>query len=283
MLVSQNIINHIDDIVERAYIDFTYLLVGDEFFTTDQKRMIESLGLIVGRKPLIELLYTLVRQRSHPNYKDDRTLQQLLDDLGLRELMPITSDSQQYTLDHAKRIMYETLDQTKIQFARKLKQVILQANNEYKNYISLNPPKNVEFGELKRYEATEDLLKKLEKPFTQTQSEFVRDFTVNMTDTINNSVVDNVAVTAGAAGLALATMKVYKKVINDGSLCPWCSSFYTNPDGTPKVYNMLKLAANGSNAGKPKSLWKPVIGSTHPRCRCELKYLLPGQKPIDTE
>lgn len=53
--------------------------------------------------------------------------------------------------------------------------------------------------------------------------------------------------------------------------CEWCHHFYLNNDGTPKVYKLAELQNNGTNIGKPKQAWKPVLGPTHIRCRCQLE------------
>ena len=54
--------------------------------------------------------------------------------------------------------------------------------------------------------------------------------------------------------------------------CHWCNKAYNNDDGTPKIYKLSELQANGSNLGLPKGAWKPVIGAHHFRCRCQLFF-----------
>lgn len=59
---------------------------------------------------------------------------------------------------------------------------------------------------------------------------------------------------------------VYRQTQADS--CPYCSDFYNGPDGHPRIFKLAVLEANGTNAGKSKSSWGPVIGATHPHCRC---------------
>ena len=71
--------------------------------------------------------------------------------------------------------------------------------------------------------------------------------------------------------------QVYKHVFDQA--CETCVKLYlTNGLGSqPKVFKIDTLIANGSNIGRKKHDWKPVIGSTHPWCRCELESLPVGE------
>jgi hypothetical protein len=62
--------------------------------------------------------------------------------------------------------------------------------------------------------------------------------------------------------------------------CKHCIRLYlSNGVGSaPKVFRLSELQANGSNVGRKVADWKPVVGPTHPFCRCTL-----GQRPPGTE
>lgn len=91
-------------------------------------------------------------------------------------------------------------------------------------------------------------------------------------------IVDYVSHTAYDEGRALAIQKrngdsdplVWKKVF--GSACKHCIRLYhTKGLGSkPKVFKLSELIANGTNIGRKVDEWKPVVGSTHPHCRCTL-------------
>lgn len=64
--------------------------------------------------------------------------------------------------------------------------------------------------------------------------------------------------------------------------CRYCKMLYLK-GGRPRIFRLSTLVTNGSNvgrkAGRPssgKTEWKPVIGSTHPACQCELHELPDG-------
>lgn len=62
--------------------------------------------------------------------------------------------------------------------------------------------------------------------------------------------------------------RVYKLCRADA--CTRCTEAYQNPDGTPKIFTIGELRANGTNVGRKPSEWKPVIGCMHPYCKCTL-------------
>jgi hypothetical protein len=66
--------------------------------------------------------------------------------------------------------------------------------------------------------------------------------------------------------------EVYKEVYKGA--CRFCIKFYTtNGIGSPpKIFKLNELIANGTNAGKKQSDWKPVLYAVHPFCRCLIRY-----------
>ena len=63
---------------------------------------------------------------------------------------------------------------------------------------------------------------------------------------------------------------VWKRVYE--SACKNCIKLYlTNGMGSePIVFKLSELRANGTNIGRKVDQWLPVVGSTHPFCRCSL-------------
>jgi hypothetical protein len=70
------------------------------------------------------------------------------------------------------------------------------------------------------------------------------------------------------------TAKVYKRVHKDA--CKHCKKLYliNTKTNEPKIFLLKTLLDNGTNIGVPAKDWKPVIGATHPWCRCDLEYVM---------
>lgn len=71
---------------------------------------------------------------------------------------------------------------------------------------------------------------------------------------------------------------IYKDVY--AGACKHCIRLYlTGGIGSePIIFKASELIANGDNIGRKTSQWKPVIGSTHPYCRCTSNHLPDGYK-----
>lgn len=60
--------------------------------------------------------------------------------------------------------------------------------------------------------------------------------------------------------------------------CKHCNRLHlTNgPGSAPRVFKLSELEENGSNVGRKAAEWKPVVGTVHPWCACELVHVPPG-------
>lgn len=273
MLTSTQILNNIDEIVERAYLDFTFDLIGEEFLTDEQKIQVESLGLIVGRRPLIETLYILARQRATPGYREDKTLNQVLSDIARTGVLPVINDESQYTIDHAKADIDESLSAAKEKLKKDIKRQILTANTDHKEELTLDTTPSVPARIDTARKNANSLLKNLTYGAIGlgVVSTFNRDFTTALTNTMNSAAVDEIRTQAMQSGLMPGGTQVYKQIVDDNRTSPECRELHTWPDGTPRVYPLAQVQGNGTNIGKPRSQWRIVVGGTHPNCRCTMK------------
>lgn len=57
--------------------------------------------------------------------------------------------------------------------------------------------------------------------------------------------------------------------------CPKCMELYTD-GGTPKIFRLSQLRANGSNVGRKQAAWKPTLEAIHPWCACVLVRIPDG-------
>lgn len=274
MLVSSRIFNEIDSIIDRMYTTFAYRLTGAEFLTDAQKTQVEALGIIVGDMPLIELLYLLVRQRDLPGYKKDKALNELLEEISRTGVLPSTNRASQYTIEHAKQRTVEAVNQSAELFKRAVKDEILKANSNFKEQQIIQPVLPVNEERARVEESSNKLLDTLKSAaFIGTVVyTFRREFTDMMTTLIDSATIDSMKTPIpGIRNQEVGDPLVYKQVVNDDRLSPECKRLHTHEDGTPRIYKLSELIANGSNDGKPRSAWRAVIGGTHPNCRCTLR------------
>lgn len=270
MLIANDVIKNIDSIVERSYVDFTYDIIGDEFLTDEQKIQLESLGMIVGRRPLIELLYILVRQRSHQRYRKDESVQNLIQQIADSGVLPPLSERERSTIDNAKASMDEVVETAKKKVKSRVTNKIVEVNRRERDFQISGLPDSLERKEKRHSRLLNVAVIGIGAAIKDAHKDFLKGWTTQLTNFINESVADS-AMAASSSGKSRDVL-VYKNIVGAGT-CKWCRDFYVGTDGKPKVYKLSQLLKNGSNYGKPKSQWKPTVGSTHPRCRCELFYV----------
>lgn len=275
MLTGRELYTNIDSIVERAYLGFMFMLVGADMMTDEQKRQVEALGLIIGTKPLIELLYILIRNRPTEGYAKDSTLNRLLDQVASTGILPILNDAQQATLDVGRSAIMDSIESTKQEVKKQIRQQVIDVNRQHRQHVAVKRIENVKQVNDRKDDLKGKLLKLLPAILMTAQDSFERSFSSALTDTINDVAVDSATAESLFTGVPPASTIVYKKTVDDTSRCSWCRKFYVHPDGSPILYTLEELQANGSNYGRPKSEWKPVLGKTHPRCRCQLFHRKP--------
>lgn len=278
-LVGLDILRSIEDLIDRAYTDFTFQLLGADFLTENQKTQVEALGLLIGNRPLIELLYLLVRQINSPNYRKDKTLGILLDQIAMTDVLPHLRDTDKYTVDHGKASVNEAILASQHELKKQIKSEVLKINTEHKEKQSIQPLTNIHAHRELAEQSSNKLLKGLAYAAVGAMAFrlFRRDFTSSMTQLINSTVVDQLtnplvqAISSTQDTPQGTDPLVWKQVVKDDRLSPECRRLHAHEDWSPKLYRLSQLVANGTNVGRAKSQWKAVIGGTHPNCRCTLR------------
>ena len=108
------------------------------------------------------------------------------------------------------------------------------------------------------------LVSALKKQAGDFSSKWDRTATTEMTKIINASMADTIV--ARNKDKTNDEIHCFFHVVHDAKLCPRCHSLYLNSDGTPKIFTMSELIANGSNYGKKQTDWNPNLQTMHPRC-----------------
>lgn len=75
---------------------------------------------------------------------------------------------------------------------------------------------------------------------------------------------------------------VFRRASSDA--CLECKKLYSGRDGvTPKLFVLRELVGNGTNVGRKRSEWRPVVGSTHPWCHCSGVTRMPREEILEDE
>lgn len=271
MLISPEIFDLIDDIVERSYQDFTYQLLGKDFLTKEQQLQVEALGMLVGQRPLLELVYLLVRQRSEERYQTDQTLQSLLAGIFATGILGGLSDVSRATLEMSLQAMDTVIERAKAETKVAIKFQIteynrIEQNSKRRNSNFFTPGPQDDF-------PIPVIMLAIGAALVTVQKNFQRDFTTELTNLTNQAATDYAMDVYGSGAVLSGNVYAMKKVVLDDRTSNHCKTHYLNQDGSPRIYTLAELIANGVNDYRDKSSWKATAGCDHPRCRSQLIIL----------
>lgn len=112
------------------------------------------------------------------------------------------------------------------------------------------------------------------------KNDWTRDWQRLVNTEIENAKLDGEAVTilngqSIYSNQKRGDTKVFRRPSPDA--CPDCKRLYLQSDGmTPVIFKLRDLIKNGTNVGRKRREWKPVIHATHPNCVCTLSVIPDG-------
>lgn len=173
-------------------------------------------------------------------------------------------------VDHAKQFLKDSARTIRDRLVGKVRAAISHASASYR--------KAKVVGKQKMNEARDAGLLRVHAAVQQALQESQRDWGLAVDYAVHDLLQE-----AKAAALVKqqgADPLVYMQSRPD--CCDFCRLFYTTDGKTPRIFNLSELVANGTNvgrkAGRPTHVgpnateWKPVLGPTHVRCRCQLRH-----------
>lgn len=280
MVTSKVVMEIIKKIVERRHKALIISLLGKEMFSRAELNELEKNGIDTSNKTsLMELIYHHNFLNPHgtsgPNSVEDMKSQQSVS--GVKP----QGDAHSYGVDHANEALKTAIDKLKQDVTARLINLVQENNQNYKYNALQNLERTEEMDALVKESTLSKLKQKLRDTTQDVNRDWLRVATTVMSETIGNGSVDRIVTENREKDPD--EIYVYRIVVNDAALCKYCRRFYMDEDGSPKVYKLSTILGNGSNFGKKKDSWLPVVGATHPNERCsqviELKRgwkVLPG-------
>ena len=282
MYLTPKQVNELLELIDVNHLSFATHRISDKYLTTQEKKRLEKFGIST--------------KNVHPTVDDAFKYGMLSEALG--------DDSKHLTYSQIKsKLRSKSFLPLSFRETKVLDQVRYQAYHEIKglgNRISADV--NRYLIESDKYRGTKEgkLMAKQRKKYEDiiqdaaTQTVLDRESVGYMASLIGHKtqdwardldrISDFVLHNAHDTGRAMQIKKshgedamVYKHVFDQA--CKTCVRLYlTKGMGSqPTVFKINDLISNGTNIGRKQADWKPVIGSTHPWCRCEMESLPKGE------
>lgn len=246
--------------------------IGKEFgldFLTDQDiERLESIGINVGElySPAADTIFTsfnlgllseAVGMATHAI-----TYDQLRDYIKGGNYIPLT-EREKLVLNNIKRQAFNDVKAINGKIFQDVNQILIDNSIEGQQEFLAE--------ELREGTAKKESIRKIANRIAEKTGDWSRNF-----DRIIEYASNTALETAKAEMIERSfgeDVFVWKRVYEQA--CKHCIRLYTTEGigSEPRIFTLKELRANGTNIGRKTADWKPVIGSTHPFCRCSLNYV----------
>lgn len=284
MVSSKETIEKIKEIIEKYHNALMITALGTSAIKPSELKMLEEAGIDVSKKAS---MMALAYHHNMLNRDGDPTAPTSVEDMQDQQSAPGVrheGEAHEYAVEHSEENVKNLITKMKQDVSARIEGIIRDNNQSYK----MNALQNLDRTDAADEMVKEATLSQLKRNLRATSSDANRDWSRVVSTEISNiiGIGSTDRIVTDNREKDLDDVYVYRIVKNDAALCKYCRKFYLDSDGSPKVYKLSTLLANGSNYGKKAADWTSVIGATHPRERCsqvlELKpgwEVLPGGKP----
>lgn len=277
MVTSKITIQKIREIIEKHYSRLALSVLGRESLTEEELDQLKQAGIDTSNT---DSLMSLVYYHNFINHPIDGVTPTSSEDMKAQQkvtgLKPV-GEAHDYTVENINDKTKQYIDKLKLNVMTKIEGIVRENNDSYK----MNALQNLDREEMLDELMKESTLGKLKQKLRDTSGDGNRDWTTiavtEMSNAIGIASIDRIVTDNRESDLN--DVYVYRLIVRDAITCKWCRKFYNDTDDSPKLYRLSTLLSNGSNYGKKRDAWEPVIGATHPNERCsQMIELKPGFK-----
>lgn len=273
MFLSQDQINELMKIIESQVTGFVAFNVGSDVLTEDDRTLLQKYGVdvsnIVDENNLMEQSFKLGILSEAIGHKKSQevTYEQMKEYIDSQKYIPFT-ETERAALENVKNQAYSDIKGLGNRIQRDTRHIIIEADRErraeYEDIIQDAAERNV---------ANRETIRNMVSELGHKTGDWNRDFG-RIADYVNHMAFD----TGRSSHIQKQHGKdayVYKDVYPGA--CRHCIRLYlTKGFGSkPRIFKLQTLQANGTNIGRKAKDWRPVVGPTHPWCRCTLAHYDP--------
>lgn len=273
LFLTPNQIEEVLEIIQTHQLKFISNYVGADTLSNSEIKQLEKAGIDVKSLPAISIVenafkFGILSAALEEGISKKLTYNQFKDFLKQTETLKLTSQ-EDFALEQVKTRAYSDIKGLGNKIGTKFQTLLIEQNqakrDEYEKIIKETSKKTII--------TKQSITQMVSELGTQTE-DWSRDFG-RISDFILHSAFDT-----GRAEKILEEYgedsEVYKDVYPHA--CKHCIRLYTTAGvgSEPIIFKVKELLLNGTNIGKKVEDWLPVIGSTHPHCRCTVRRVPQG-------
>lgn len=275
MVTKKATIEKIREIIGKHYARLAVSVLGRDALSEKELKELEAQGIDTSNK---DSLLSLVYNHNFINHPVDDISPKSVEDMksqqSVQGLTP-KGEAHEYTLENINDKTKQYIEKLKLDMMTKVEAIIRENNDSYKMDALQNLDRQDVLDELMKESSLGKLKQKLKDTSGEGSRDWLRVAITEMSNAIGIASVDRIV--SDNRDSDLDEVYVFRITVKDAKTCKWCRRFYDDDDGSPKLYRLSSLLANGSNYGKKTDEWQAVIGATHPNERCsQVNELKPG-------
>lgn len=253
-------------LIERNNVEFLFSQLGDKFLNKGDKKLLKDAGIDVTkipRKEVVDNLYKfgIIAESLGDERTKNLNLKGFKKFIADRNFVPLNTMEQE-ALDFVKHRIYNDIKGLTGKTSQNLSRIMLDSERKKaertRKIIADKTQEAILYRKDQRWLSSE---------IANATGDYLRNF-----DRIANYVLHEAYARGRMAAMLRKSegedVKVFFKVHRNA--CKYCKGLYLESNGTPKVFDLSTLISNGDNIGRKAKDWKPVVGSVHPNCRCEI-------------
>lgn len=266
MPLSKRQLQQIEEAIRKRFLGITYEALGEKALTAEEIKELQSYGLLRrGTRHMVADPYLLGKaiglvERNVSSKLTLDELSKLVQSGAIVPITPIETKAIEFASEHAGEYIKGLMST----MTKGLRTSVSKASGETFRRIREDVSESI----AKRQTASE-LRTELFNNIDERYRDWQRIAHTEINTATQNGIYERIKEKSPKGHNQL----VFKRPAPDA--CKHCKRLYLKPDGiTPKIFRLKDLEY--SNIGRKVAEWRPVIGSTHPWCHCQLSPLLDG-------
>ena len=273
MILSPNQIDELLSIIERFHVIFIANQLGKDILTDKDKKILSDSGIDFNKisshgKAEVAFHYGMLADAIKLTANKRLNYEQFKKFIASGRTIPFTQ-VEKFALNNVKQQMYSDIKGLGNRISKDFTNVLIEHDKGQRQ----------KYEKIIRQESTKAILnrtgvKQLAAKIGERTKDYARDLD-RIADYTLHEAYDRGKAQSLNRRLGGAA-KCYKQVYPQA--CENCVRLYLTGAGgsPPKVFYVKDLLNNGTNIGRKVKQWKPVVGATHPYCRCELVDIPPN-------
>lgn len=266
MVTSRHTISVIKKIIAKHYNRLILSTLGRPHLSADELKTLQAAGIDTSNP---DSLLSLVYYHSFINHPTDaespKDVEEMKRQQSVTGLRP-QGEANEYAIESINDRTKQYIEKLKLDVMTKIESLVRENNDSYKMDAMRNLDRPDMLDELVKESSLGKLQQKLRDSSGEGNRDWLRIALTEMSNAIGAASIDRIVTDNRTANPD--EIYVFRIIVQDAKTCKWCRRFYQDDDGSPALYKLSTLMANGSNYGKKTSDWLPVAGATHPWERC---------------